>query len=165
MSIDILRRTGGWCVELRVPLVGHAGQIDAIEIRKATADVMIRWGRREFPSMLALLAHLCNQPESLLRQLDADDFDRVMFAFINVVPSTIKSEMQGGDSPIPMATPDDQLPAESQIPVPDQQDPRFPAVSGPVVRFGKPPSPPTPLEEEPPSMNLAPRPATEAVRG
>jgi hypothetical protein len=74
MTLDLLRRTGGWCVELRQPLVTHSGEVSAIEIRPPTADMMIRWNAYEITSSLALLSRLCDLPEKVLRQLGADDF-------------------------------------------------------------------------------------------
>ena len=56
MTLDILRRTGGWCVELQQPLKHHTGDITAIEIRPLTGDLTIRWTNFEISSMLALLS-------------------------------------------------------------------------------------------------------------
>jgi Phage tail assembly chaperone proteins, E, or 41 or 14 len=160
MTLDILRRTGGWCVELQYPLKHHSGDITSIEIRPPTADHVIRWGSYEIESMLALLSRLCDLPENLLRQLPTADFDRVMFAFMNVVGPSIKADIEGGKRSL--ATADAELPESERVPVPDQKDPRFPAIDGPVVRLAeKKPAPPP--EDQP--MNLGPpRQATEAVR-
>ena len=158
MTLDILRKTGGWCVELQQPLRSHTGDITQIEIRPPTADIVIRWGNYEIDSMLALLSRLCGLPEKLLRQLPTADFDRVMFAFMNTVGSSIKADIEGGKRLL--ATPDEQLTEPEQIiPPPDQVDPRFPDPGGPVVRL---------TEKKPPDiappMNLAPPPVSEAVR-
>ena len=159
MSLDILRKTGGWCVELQTPLKHHTGDVTAIEIRAPTADLVIRWGNYEISSMLALLSRLCDLPERLLRQLPQHDFDRVMFALINVVGPQIKADIEEGKRLL--ATPDEELPEEQAIPVPDQIDPRFPAASGPVVRFTE-KKPPPPPEDSP--IDFAPPSVSEAVR-
>lgn len=155
MTLDILRKTGGWCVELQQPLKTHAGEVTAIEIRSLTADHVIRWDNFEISSQLALLSELCGVSERSLRQLPATEFSRVMFAFNNMLPPTFNTKDRL------MATPDDQLPPE-EIPPPDQQDPRFPATSGPVVRLTerKPPVPPP--EDQP--MNLTPPVVSEVIR-
>jgi hypothetical protein len=158
MTLDILRRTGGWCVELQQPLKSHTGEITAIEIRPPTAEIVIRWGNYEIESMLALLSRLCDLPERVLRQLPTADFDRVMFAFMNTVGSSIKADIEEGKRPL--ATPDELMPEpEKMVPAVDQRDPRFPDPgSGPVVRLA---------EKKPadvPPMNLNPPPVSEAVR-
>ncbi len=157
MTLDILRKTGGWCVELQQPLRSHTGDITAIEIHPPTADMVIRWGNYEIESMLALLSRLCGLPEKLLRQLPTADFDRVMFAFMNTVGASIKRDIEEGKRLL--ATPDDQLTEPEQaIPPPDQKDPRFPDPGGPVVRLAEKKQP----AEAP--MNLAPPQVSEVVR-
>jgi hypothetical protein len=156
MTIDILRRHGGWCIELQYPLHSHTGEITAIEIRRPTADVIIRWGDRQIHSTLGLLTELCGVPENVLRQLPSDDFDRVLFALLNILPGSLKSELQEGGRPL--ATPDELLPVSAQIPPPDQLDPRFPAVNGPVQRI-----PREPVANNSGGMNLSAPPATLPV--
>ncbi len=144
MTLDILRKTGGWAVELQQPLkLGPNHEIAQIEIRPTTADHMIRWAEGRIPSTLALLSELCDVPERALRQLPSADFDRVMLALHNVLPNVIKNDWAEGGRPL--ATPEESLPAqEVMVPGTDQLDPRFPAAEGPVVRMGnaplKPPS-------------------------
>ena len=160
MTLDILRKTGGWCVELQFPLKHHAGEVTAIEIRPATADTLIRW-RDEIPSILALMSMQCDLPESVLRQLPAADFDRVMFAFINCMPPTIRTDLEQAVKPL--ATPLGELMESDRVPAPDQLDPRFPATTGPVQRIPK--RPPEPEEDaDVPPMNFDAPNTTEAVR-
>jgi hypothetical protein len=154
MTLDILRKTGGWCVELQQPLKTHSGAVSAIEIRPPSADHVIRWGAYEIPSMLALLSELCGLSEKELRQLPATEFSRVMFAFNSVLPPTIDTKERL------LATPEEQMPVSEQVPPPDQDDPRFPAAGGPVVRLAE--KKPQPAPEEKP-LDLSPPPITEAV--
>ena len=127
MTIDILRKTGGWMVELQQPLMGRSGEITAVEIRRPTADVVIRWGKWQIESTLALMAELTGLPEKVIRQLPNDDFDRVLFALTNVVGPIIKADLETGARPL--ALEEEQLPeAERGVPPPDPLDPRFPAV-------------------------------------
>jgi len=159
MTLDILRKHGGWCVELQQPLKYRGDDVSAIELRRPTAEQTIRWSNWQIPSTLALLSELCGLPEKLIRQLPSDDFERVMFALTNVVPPWLKTDMDEGKRPL--ATPDEVLAeAEQAVVVPDQQDPRFPAVDGPVVRLREREPKPTPPPEKP--INLAP-PATSEV--
>jgi hypothetical protein len=157
MTIDILRKTGGWCIELQQPLKRHGGDLTVIEIRKPTADIVIRWSSYGIVSVLALLSELCGLPEKTLRQLPSDDFDRVFFALLHTVPAVMKGEIEEGKRAL--ATADEDLPPDQQVPPPDPIDPRFPVAAGPVVRLTerKPPA------EEPP-MNFAPPPVSEVIR-
>jgi hypothetical protein len=139
VTLDILRRTGGWCVELQQPLKGNSGDIPAIEIRPTTADQIIRWAQGQIPSTLALLSELCGVPERTLRQLPNQDFERVMLAMTYLMPAIVKADWEKGDRPL--ATPNEELvQQEDYVPPPDPVDPRFPLVDGPVRRM--PPNPP-----------------------
>lgn len=146
MTLDILRRTGGWCVELQQPLkLGPGKEISQIEIRPMTADQTIRWAEERIPSTLALLSELCDVPEKAIRQLPQTEFDRVMMALTSVVSNTVKKSWEAGTRPL--ATPEEQVsPDEPELFVPavDQIDPRFPAADGPVVRMGTAPLKPPP---------------------
>lgn len=161
MTLDILRRTGGWCIELQQPLKHRGADIAAVEIRPPTADLVIRWTAFEIPSMLAMLSRLCDLPERLLRQLPQHDFDRVMFAFMQVVGPQIKAECEGGTRLL--ATPEEDLPESERIPVSDQVDPRFPAVDGPVVRLTE--KKPAPSADDAAPMKFGPPEVSEAVNG
>ena len=164
MSLDILRKTGGWCVELQQPLVGHGKTHTAVEIRPCTADHVIRWGQWQIPSQLALLAELCDIPEKVLRQLPNYDFERVMLAFANLIPVLIRKDFDEGTRPL--ASPEEDLPVvERGVPPPDQVDPRFPAHDGPIVRMQpKPmPEPPSP-DDGSGGMNVEAPPTMQAVR-
>jgi hypothetical protein len=158
VTIDILRKTGGWCVELQTPLSYRGKTIDSIEVRMSTANDTIRWLDGHIPSALALLSRLCDLPEPLLRQLVDRDFDRVMMALFNCVSSSVRTDLERGQKP--MATPEEDLPEDQQgVPVNDQVDPRFPAVDGPVRRFK-----PTPQQEQDDAgMNLQPPDSVKAV--
>lgn len=131
MAGDVLRRTGGWCVELMLPLKHGGGTIDAIEIRPPDLNTVTRWGRGEIPSSLALLAELCGVPERALRCITYPDADRLILALFNVVPQQIKNDFTNGA--YPLATPDELLPAEEpgtrEL---DPEDPRFPKSDVPV---------------------------------
>jgi hypothetical protein len=164
MSLEILRKTGGWCIELQQPLKTYNGEMAAIEIRPPSADHVIRWAAYEIPSILALLSDLCGVTEKQLRQLSAQDFERVYFALRYVVPSSIRVDIE--ENKRVLATPEEDIPEDQSIPPPDQSDPRFPDPGGPVVRLTErkpPPSPPPPLPEDQP-MNFAPPPVSEVVR-
>jgi hypothetical protein len=131
MPLDIMRRTGGWVVELAVPIKHGSTTIDTIEIRPPTIDTVVRWSDGTFPSSMALLADLSGLPEMVLRQITYPDADRIMMALYNVVPQPLKSDFTNAVRPL--ATPLDELPPDEPGARPvDQTDPRFPA--DPMVR-------------------------------
>lgn len=163
MTLDILRKTGGWCVELQRPLmVGPGREITQVEIRPTTADHMIRWMEGRIPSTLALLAELSDVPEPVLRQLLTADFDRVLMALHSVLPPIIKKDWEEGSRPL--STPEAELDTQQYVPAPDQIDPRFPAADGPVVRMGTGPLRPPQPDDDVPDMNLTAPSAVQLVR-
>jgi hypothetical protein len=146
MSLDILRRSGGWCVELVVPIKTAMDK---------QIDHAIRWAEGRYASSLALLAEMCDVSENLLRELTTEDFDRVMLAYYNVVPQTIRRDFENGVRPL--ATPEEMQTPEERIPVPDPIDPRFPKVEGPVTRANPPtPAPPPPVKPAAEGMDFEP---------
>lgn len=130
-----LKRDGSWAVELNTPLK-HRGQIiDTIIVHPTNFEQVVRWGRREIPSQLALLAELTNLPERLLRMLVYPDSDRVLIAMMGVLPNSIAMDLREGK--ILLATPDEFLPPVDTLEgqVADQDDPRFPHVPGVIQKF------------------------------
>ena len=157
-----MRKTGGWCVELMYPLKHQSGEIAAIEIRRPRADQVIRWRDGSYMSILAFLSELTGISERQLRQLDLEDFDRVIFAFMNCMPGSVKDDLAATTKPL--ATPEHYLEEKEPVPAADQIDPRFPAVDGPVVRFADVMPKPAPPPAEPPAMDFSPPSISEAVR-
>jgi hypothetical protein len=158
MAIDILRKTGGWMVELVVPIRHGAKTIDTIEIKAPTIGVLTRWQRGDIASSMALLAELSDIPESILSTITYPDADRVLMALFNAVPKPIQTDFTNGNRPL--ATPPDEAPA----PAPGSRplavdDPRFPQHEG---TLSKPDQPvPVPAPAPPP----APAPAAESGIG
>lgn len=157
MTIDILRKTGGWLVELQQPLKHHGKDVLAVELRAATANTVIRWEDGKFLSTLGMVSEMSGLPERLLRELDAKDLDRVLLALSCMLPPVMQEAMR--TQRLPLATPDDEMNESQKLPVDDQIDPRFPAVDGPVHRM-KPKEPPKSDDE---AMNLSPPGTVEAA--
>jgi hypothetical protein len=135
LSLDILRRTGGWCVELVQP-VSHKGEkIDQIEIRSPDLRQVARWGRGEVPSSMAMLAELSDVVEGALLSLKYPDVDRVLMAYFQCIPKSMQEDFSNGR--MPLVTPPELLPEDARGD--DQIDPRFPRAEGPVRRFETPP--------------------------
>jgi hypothetical protein len=139
MAHDTMRRDGGFTVELVRSLNGPRGVVNEITIRPPTLEDSLKWSDQRISSVLGLLSHLSGQPERLLRALTWPDADRVMVALGMVLPdnSGMKNDFLKGTRN--MATDDLDLPEEEMIPIPDQDDGRFPQADGPVQRFDKTP--------------------------
>jgi hypothetical protein len=150
MALDILRRTGGWCVELMVPIKVGVKEVDQIEIKPPTIAVMTRWQRGDIPSSMALLAELSGVPEMALTNISYPDADRVLLALYSVVPKPMQADFTAGARPL--ATPEELMPEPEAGTRPlAQDDPRFPQHDGPVVPLGPvPAAPPAPPPEPPP---------------
>jgi hypothetical protein len=154
MALDILRRTGGWMVELMVPIKHGAKTIDAIEIRAPSIGLLTRWQRGDIASSMALLAELSDIPESILNTITYPDADRVLMALFNAVPKPIQTDFTNGTRPL--ATP----PEEAPEPVPGSRplavdDARFPMHEGTLSK----PEPVAPA----PASAPAPAPAAPAA--
>jgi hypothetical protein len=147
MAVVTLKRDNSWAIELHTPLQGPQGEIAVLTIKPLSLDQIVRWGREEIPSQLALLAEMTGVQERLLRLLVAPDIDNMLIAFSAILPASVLGSIR--DRNTSMATPEEKL-VEQEPPggIPDQKDPRFPHVAGEVRRFPEPPQfrsqPPTP---------------------
>jgi hypothetical protein len=153
MPLDILRRNGGWCVELIVPIKQGDRTIDQIEIKPPTIGTMTRWQRGYISSTMALLADLSGIPENVLNGISYPDADRVLLALYNIVPQPIKTAFTEGQRPL--STPEEEMPAPEPGTRPlAEDDPRFPQHDGPVEPLGPPQPPPLPPQPIPPQEGL-----------
>lgn len=90
---DAFRRDGSRRIELFIPFE-HAGKkIEALDIAAPQLDHTLRWTRGEIPNPLTLLSGLTGQPEIVLRQLRYPDVDRVLVAFLGVLPESIRDSI------------------------------------------------------------------------
>ena len=133
MSDVNLKADGSWAVELMHPVVHDGQTISSVVVHPVRFEQTIKWGRREYPSQLALLAELSQLPERVLRLLQYPDVDRVLIAMTGVLPASIAVDMR--DNPVALATPDELLPPMQEDKIVDQGDPRFPHVTEPIKRF------------------------------
>lgn len=129
-----MKRSSVWIVELYTPLKHGGKDITEVVINPAGFETVIRWGRDEIPSTMALLAEQTGLPERLLRTITYPDVDRLMLAFTAAMPPSIQADFNAGKKQF--ATDDDELPQDEEVN--DQVDPRFPKVDGPVVRMTQP---------------------------
>jgi hypothetical protein len=149
-DVMTMHRDGSFVVELVHPLKRIGGDVTELVIHPLNYEQAIRWESGEIEARLALIAEAVRLPERLLRLLVYPDVYRVMFAFTYTLPAELREDF----SKRPLTTSDERLALIPEERAPDQDDPRFPHVDGPVRKF------PTP-----PQVNLPPQPGRSADTG
>lgn len=96
---QIYSTSGSRLVALYVPFEFEGSQVTAIEIGPCRLDHLLRWQKGEFKTALELLAVMCEVPEALLRQLAYPDVDRVLAAYVDMVPPQIQMDIGRGAIP------------------------------------------------------------------
>jgi hypothetical protein len=134
---ETLTRDGGRRIELFVPVEFAKKKIDAVTIKPVKLDHFLRWESGEISSALALLSELSGLQQAALRQINYPDIERVMAAFVNMLPAKIAENIDRGEvpiagSPIVPLSPLQQAALEPEPPV-----------------YEPPPPPPSPPPEEP----------------
>ena len=96
-----LTRSGGRRIELYIPFTHGGVQFDAIEIGPVKLDHVLRWEAGKFKTTLDLLGDMTGLQEATLRQLCYPDAERVFAAFLDMLPSVIRSAIDRGIVPTP----------------------------------------------------------------
>jgi len=111
------------------PVDAAKPETDLIEIGPVKLDHTLRWNQGEFRSTLQLMAALTGMPETALRLLTYPDADRVMAAFLAVLPAQMRDDILNGNIPqSPQAYGADEFPQPDAPPIgmPDQTAPPVP---------------------------------------
>jgi hypothetical protein len=93
-------RDGGRRIELFVPIEFLKRKIDAVTIKPCKLDHFIRWENGEISTALALLSELTGLQQAELRQINYPDIERVMAAFVSMLPAKIAANIDRGEVPI-----------------------------------------------------------------
>lgn len=146
-----------WAVTLLRPLkIPGREDVAVLKLRPFTLHDTARATRGEFRSTLALLAEISNIPEPVLNGMTYPDVDRVMIAFMSLLPQGVKDNISTGK--LPFFSPPEELTAEETYEHADQVDdvnPLFPKVGGPIKRFKSEDIRPPGQEPPPPSAKPA----------
>lgn len=97
---ETLTRDGGRRIELFVPVEFAKKKIDAVRIRPVKLDHFLRWESGEISTALALLSELSGLQQAALRQINYPDIERVMGAFVAMLPAKIAENINRGEVPI-----------------------------------------------------------------
>ena len=93
-------RDGGRHIELFVPVEFLKQKVDAVTIKPVKLDHFIRWESGEIATALALLSELSGLQQTALRQINYPDIERVMAAFVSMLPAKIAANIERGEVPV-----------------------------------------------------------------
>jgi hypothetical protein len=93
-------RDGGRRIELFVPVEFAKKKIDAVAIKPLKLDHFLRWESGEISTALALLSELTGLQQAALRQINYPDIERVMGAFVSMLPTKIAENINRGEVPV-----------------------------------------------------------------
>jgi hypothetical protein len=145
-------RDGGRRIELFVPVEFLKQKIDAVTIKPVKLDHFIRWESGEISTALALLSELTGLQQAALRQINYPDIERVMAAFVSMLPAKIAANIERGEVPVagnptvPLS-PVQQAAMESETQPPPQAPPA--AEPTPMRRGRKAPLTALPADDQP----------------
>ena len=136
-------RDGGRRIELFVPVEFIKQKIDAVTIKPVKLDHFIRWQSGEISTALALLSELTGLQQAALRQINYPDIERVMAAFVSMLPARIAANIEREEVPI-AGNPTVPLSPVQQAALEEE---RAQAEAEPMA--APPPAPPPPPVEDP----------------
>lgn len=93
-------KLGGRTVELFIPFQHGGTVIDKIVLAPIRFGDALRWGEGEFKTSFALLAELAGVDDTVIRSLRYPDADRVMEAFISMLPTDLRDDIASGRIPV-----------------------------------------------------------------
>lgn len=116
----IFHKFGGRTVELFVPFDFLGDKVKQIDFGPIRFDHTIRWQAGQIQSLLALMAEVAGVDEALLRQVAYPDADRMMSAFIDMLPPEIRNNLNLASSTSALEQP---APAAQEQPPLDPDEP------------------------------------------
>jgi hypothetical protein len=109
---ETFTRQGGRRIELFAPFRLAGRLIACIDLQPLRLDHVLRWQDGEYPNAVALMAELAGMKVEAIRQVCYPDTDRVMAAFLEMLPPHVREDVTSGVVPIvPQAAPPAPAPA------------------------------------------------------
>ena len=142
MTVEI-KRDGGRRVHFFVTQTPMGKQLQYVDVDPCRLDHVLRWNDGQIESSLMLLSELTRLTEFELQHLTFPDADRLMAAFLEVLPETIRDDINAGRRPVATGSP---APAPAE---PDEDMAR--ALNG----GGGAPREPSPAEAQAEALRLA----------
>jgi hypothetical protein len=80
-------------------------KLTSLDVDACRLDHLVRWQEGQIASSMALLAELTRMPEMQLMMLTFPDADRVLAAFLEIVPTPIRDDISNGKVPLSVTRP------------------------------------------------------------
>lgn len=103
---------GGRSIELYLPFEHDGKQITKVEFQPITLGHMLAWQEGEYKSSMTLMTQLAKMDDFAMRLLRIPDADRVMSAFMDMLPATMRDDVQNGRVPTKQGAPIMEAPPE-----------------------------------------------------
>ena len=94
---------------------------------------LLRWAEGGWESLIALLVEVAGVDEAVIRDLRYPDADRVMEAFLSMLPADIRNDISDGRIPRRVKVPVEQLSEEQQEIEEHETEQAHPILHGPGV--------------------------------
>jgi hypothetical protein len=92
-------KMGGRRVELFIPFRVGDEDVIAVTFGPWKMDYTLRWEKGEWVSLLAVMATVADVKEEVLRELRSPDDERVISAFLGMVPPEVRNQVAQGMVP------------------------------------------------------------------
>jgi len=93
-------KTGGRTIELFIPFELDGKTVDRITLSPFRFGDMLRWTEGEFKNSFALLVEMSGVSEGVIRNLRYPDADRMMEAFLAMLPNDLRDDIANGRIPV-----------------------------------------------------------------
>jgi hypothetical protein len=134
----VSNKLGGRTVQLFIPFEHGGKTIFEIVLSPFRFGDTLRWGEGEFPTSLALLTELAGVDEAVIRDLRYPDVDRVMSAFIDMLPQDLRDDIANGRVPVKRGQATPAEPATPTPPAEPYDEGTVLASPGPITGPGEP---------------------------
>ena len=106
----IMDEMGGRTIKLFIPFEFNGKKIESITLAPMCFGHLLRWGTGDWKDSLALVVELAGVEEGVIRSLRYPDVNRVMEAFLAMMPTEIQQDIANGTIPQKqLATPEEAL--------------------------------------------------------
>ena len=92
-------KAGGRAVELFIPFDHNGKRIERIVLGPFRFGDLLRWTDGDFKKSLDLIVEMAGVDELVIRNLRYPDADRVMEAFMSILPNEVRDDIANGRIP------------------------------------------------------------------
>ena len=99
-------KNGGRTIHLFLPFEYNGKKVESIVISPMRFGHSLRWNEGDWKTAVALLTELAGVDEAVIRELRYPDVDRVMEAFLQMLPMEIRTDVSDGRIPVKQPQPE-----------------------------------------------------------